>query len=84
MDKKPKLKNRCIFLIQNTEPNKFYMGSSASAMAERIGLHKMTISRGALLAEQNGGIYTNKHFTIYVTADFVKGKKRNGFFSYQR
>ena len=70
-------------LTKGAEP-KFYMGASASAIAEVMGLHKMTLSRGCLLAEQHEGKYENKHFVVYVTNQFIKGRSRSGFFSYPK
>ena len=84
MPRKPKLKNRHIFVLTKGAEPKFYMGASASAIAEVMGIHKMTISRGCLLAEQNGGKYENNHFVVYVTNQFIKGRPRRGYFSYQR
>ena len=84
MPKKAKLKNRVIVIITKETPERFFVGGSASAIAEVMGLHKMTLSRSALLAELNGGKYENPRYTLYVTDKFVRGKNRGGGFSYSR
>ena len=83
-ERNSRMKGRIIFLlIRKTQ--QFYVGSSAANIAEKAGFFKGTITRGAKIAEKSpNGIYETARYTLFTTNDFIKGKSRHGYFSYNR
>lgn len=51
-------------------------GSSMEGIAEKLRVHRNSIRRIVLKAEEMGGIYWTHKYEVFVTSDFIRGKKR--------
>ena len=79
---KEKMCGRVIVILRKQD-DAFFVGSSASAIAREMGLHRLTIIGAARKAEDSDTkTYENSHYKMWVTDRFIRGKSRGGSFSY--
>lgn len=51
-------------------------GSSMEGIASKLRVHRNSIRRIVLKAEELGGIYWTHKYEVFVTSEFVRGKRR--------
>ena len=55
---------------------KVVQGSSMVGIAAKLKVHRNSVKRIVLRAEAQGGIYWTRKYEVYVTSEFVRGKRR--------